>query len=189
MVSPISDKAWESINNILQERTFKKGEYFARSGRIENTFGIVSEGILKAFITDTHGNEYTKTIFTPTTFTTPVSFIGAYSALVTKTINHVDIQSITNSKIYIGDYYDWQSLYKIHPEIETWSRRMSELFVVNKEIKEFEFFQLQAKERYLLFKKRFPELELMIPQYHIANYLGITPTQLSRIRKKLQDKK
>jgi CRP-like cAMP-binding protein len=29
------------------------------------------------------------------------------------------------------------------------------------------------------------EIELEIPQYHIASYLGIIPTQLSRIRKKM----
>ncbi len=41
-----------------------------------------------------------------------------------------------------------------------------------------------ATERYALFQKEFPELENHIAQYHIASYLGITPTQLSRIRAK-----
>ncbi len=44
---------------------------------------------------------------------------------------------------------------------------------------------LNATERYVLFKKSFPNLEQKIPQYHIASYLGITATQLSRLRNKL----
>ena len=44
---------------------------------------------------------------------------------------------------------------------------------------------MDAGERYLLFRERFSTLEQLIPQYHIASYLSISPTQLSRIRHKL----
>ena len=50
---------------------------------------------------------------------------------------------------------------------------------------ELEMALLNATERYLLFKKSFPNLEQKIPQYHIASYLGVTATQLSRLRNKL----
>ena len=33
-----------------------------------------------------------------------------------------------------------------------------------------------------LLQKRYPELEQLVPSYHIASYLGITPISLSRIR-------
>jgi hypothetical protein len=42
---------------------------------------------------------------------------------------------------------------------------------------------LDASQRYVLFKKEFPTLEQLIPQFHIASYLGISATQLSRIRR------
>jgi len=37
----------------------------------------------------------------------------------------------------------------------------------------------------LKFKKDNPGIENLIPLYHIASYLNITPVQLSRIRKDL----
>ncbi len=40
-----------------------------------------------------------------------------------------------------------------------------------------------AKERYIMFKEEYADIEEEIPQYIIASYLGITPTQLSRIKK------
>jgi hypothetical protein len=43
---------------------------------------------------------------------------------------------------------------------------------------------LGADQRYTLFKEEYPNLENLIAQYHIASYLGITATQLSRIRAK-----
>ena len=44
---------------------------------------------------------------------------------------------------------------------------------------------MEAEHRYKIMQEEFPLLEVQIPQYHIASYLGITPTQLSRVRKKL----
>lgn len=44
--------------------------------------------------------------------------------------------------------------------------------------------QDDAQTRYKKFKNMYPGLNSRLSQYHIASYLGITPTHLSRIRKK-----
>jgi len=64
------------------------------------------------------------------------------------------------------------------------ARKLAEIFFVQKEQREIEIVLLDADRRYSLFQKQFPQLEQQIPQYHIASYLGVTPTQLSRIRRK-----
>ena len=46
-----------------------------------------------------------------------------------------------------------------------------------------------ATERYIHFKKLFPDLSERIPQRHIATYLGITPESLSRIRGAMKENK
>ena len=38
-------------------------------------------------------------------------------------------------------------------------------------------------------QQEFPKLDQLIPQYHIASYLGISQTQLSRIRNQIKTKK
>jgi hypothetical protein len=47
---------------------------------------------------------------------------------------------------------------------------------------------LNGTERYLKLKKQISGIENLIPQYHIASFLNITPVQLSRIRKDLLKK-
>ena len=47
---------------------------------------------------------------------------------------------------------------------------------------------LNAEQRYLIFREEFPDLEMKIPQYHIASYLGISATQLSRVRRKMAER-
>ena len=44
-----------------------------------------------------------------------------------------------------------------------------------------------ATERYIHFKKLYPEISERVPQRHIATYLGITPESLSRIRSAMKD--
>ena len=59
---------------------------------------------------------------------------------------------------------------------------------IEKEKKEIEIVLLNASQRYILFKEEFPTLEQLISQFHIASYLGISATQLSRIRRQFLTK-
>ena len=77
---------------------------------------------------------------------------------------------------------------KFH-DFERLGRKIAEFYFLEKEKKEIEMALMDATERYLLFKEQFPTLEQLIPQYHIASYLSISPTQLSRLRNKLMKKK
>ena len=49
----------------------------------------------------------------------------------------------------------------------------------------YSFISMEAKDRYMLIMKEQPELIKMAKQEHIASYLGITPSSLSRIKRSL----
>lgn len=68
-------------------------------------------------------------------------------------------------------------------DLERLRRKIAESFFVWNEKKQLEMSMLDAKERYRIFQQEYPGVEELIPQYHVASYLGISPTQLSRIRK------
>ena len=58
-------------------------------------------------------------------------------------------------------------------------------WLMAKDAREIEIVQEDATVRYQRFLIEHSSLVERLPQYHIASHLGITPTQLSRIRKKL----
>jgi hypothetical protein len=87
-------------------------------------------------------------------------------------------------KLYITYFQNINRLYDKYPHIERSARILAEYLFVKKEKREIELVTLEVKERYAIFQKEHLNLEQLIPQYHIASYLGITPTQLSRIRSK-----
>jgi CRP-like cAMP-binding protein len=84
--------------------------------------------------------------------------------------------------LLVATYQEITKLYDQHPQVERLARILAEQFFVRKEKREIELVTLEAKERYAIFQQEHPQLEQLIPQYHIASYLGVSPTQLSRIR-------
>jgi hypothetical protein len=82
-------------------------------------------------------------------------------------------------------YHEPKRLSDNNYELERLRRCIAERLFVGNEKKQLEMVLMDTTERYLIFKEQHPGLEDVIPQYHIASYLGISPTQLSRIRKNL----
>ncbi|WP_375181980.1 Crp/Fnr family transcriptional regulator [Chryseobacterium sp.] len=178
-LSPVSNESWEQFSALFTPKILKKGDYFITSGQTAKEIGFLETGVVRAFYRNNEGTEYNKHFFVNP------CFIGGYSSLITGTPNQINQQALTECKILTAKYADIQSLYKTCPDIERAARILAELFFVQKEQREIEIVLLDADKRYEIFQKDFPQLEQQIPQYHIASYLGITPTQLSRIRKKL----
>jgi len=180
-ISPIRAHTWDQIQPLFTQQTLAKGEYFVVEGKIAQKIGFLQEGIVRAFYRNRDGAEYNKHFFTPNIM------LGAFSSLVTRTPNKINQQALTDCKLLTANYADITALYDNHQDIERVSRRLAEIHFAEKEKREVDIVLLDALQRYLIFKKEYPSLEQLIPQYHIASYLGISATQLSRIRRKMTE--
>ncbi|HEU4496849.1 MAG TPA: Crp/Fnr family transcriptional regulator [Flavobacterium sp.] len=176
-IAPIQQETWIRLQKLFSGTTLKKGEYFAKEGEIASKIGFLSSGVIRAFYRNAAGSEYNKHFFIAN------SIVGAYSSLITKEPNKINQEALTDCQLFTADYKDIEKLYGRYQDFETFGRKLAEAYFVHKEQREVEIVMLDATQRYLIFQKQFPALEQLIPQYHIASYLGITPTQLSRIRK------
>lgn len=173
-----SESEIKTFTSLFSNAVLKKNEYLAIEGEYSTRFVFITKGVMRAFFRNNNGNEYNKTFFTEP------NFVGAFSSLVTKQQNLINIQCLTDCAVLIADYQQVTNLYNSFPKIERFARILAEHYFVTKETREIELVMLDASERYVIFQKKHPNLEHLIPQYHIASYLGITPTQLSRIRAK-----
>jgi len=175
-IIPFEQETLERFLGCFSEKQLKKGAVFTKKGAYAKHIAFVNTGVLRAYYSNDKGEYYNKTFFTET------DFVGAYSSLVTRQKNLIDIDCLTDCTLLVADFATITDLYASHPTIERLARLLAERFFVQKEKREIELVTLEAKDRYLIFKEEHPQLEQRIPQYHIASYLGITPTQLSRIR-------
>ena len=178
---PLSDKVLSYMSEVFVLDELKKGEYFIREGQVAKEIAFLEAGIVRAFYVNHEGKEYNKSFFSAP------SIIGSYASLISKQKNKVAQQALTDCKIWKASFYEIEKLSEEMVELQKLRRIIAENYFLSNEKKEIEMALLDAEKRYLILQKEYPGIELKIPQYHIASYLGISATQLSRIRKNMAE--
>lgn len=176
--APISDITWQGLKKISTLRELNKNDVFNSVGTIPKSFSFVCQGLLRAYITDTNGSEYNKIFFPETTFP------GAMVALLTNSESRFTIDALEPSILIEIDFRGYRQLLMEYEDLKIFHIHYLEAnWLIAKDIREVALVQESARERYQRFQYEHPKLLKRLPQYHIASHLGITPTQLSRIRK------
>ena len=175
----LSDDAKRMMGELFVHAELKKGDYFIRKGQYAKEIAFLESGILRAYYINNEGKEYNKTFFSAP------SIIGSYASLISKQKNAVAQQALTDCNIWKASFLKIEELSVGNYEIERLRRIVAERYFLSNEKKEIEMALLDADKRYLILQQEYPGIEQQIPQYHIAAYLGISATQLSRIRKNM----
>jgi CRP-like cAMP-binding protein len=157
-------------------RHYAKKDYFSFTGETNDRLGFVVDGLFCMYIENEEGTLFTKD------FIDNQRFLLATFDPVTE--NLATIQALKDSVILEARYSDIQRLFDNYPDFELLARKRTEKEVASIYERLETFALMEAKERYRLFKQKYGYLESEVPQYLVASYLGITPTQLSRIRSK-----
>ena len=95
------------------------------------------------------------------------------------------IQALEDSEIYQMEHSDVEELCSKNQKIQYFFRKITEKAFAFSQKRILSNLNKTAKERYLEFQKRYPEISKKIPQYVLASYLRMTPEFLSKIRKEI----
>ena len=95
------------------------------------------------------------------------------------------IQAIKNSEICIISKNRLEALYLSHPEYLQFGRKYAEFVSVNVMERMLSLQTKSAEERYLELLET-PNFMKMIPLKHLASYIGVTDSSLSRIRRNIE---
>ena len=178
-ISPLRQDTIQSLSQLFTPAVLEEDEFFIEERKYAKQIAFLEKGIVRAFFVNKEGKEYNKQFFVGPTL------IGAYTSLLTKQKNKIAQKTLTECKIWKAPFHEIELLYTKHHDFERLGRKIAEYYFLEKEKKEIEMALLDAEDRYLILREEFPGLEMKNPQYHIASYLGISPTQLSRVRNKM----
>ena len=171
-----SDVTLEEFSRYFSRQVFDSEAFFVREGETNGRIGFLEEGYMRSFVLSGDGEEANVRIAQPPEL---VSGVSAF-----QTPSPVSVQAIARSVVYCADWKTISQVASRHSEIKVLLNRYLSLGSLATARIMARLLRLDARERYLLFLKEFPGAIERIHHYHIASYLGITPVQLSRIRKK-----
>jgi CRP-like cAMP-binding protein len=147
---------------------YKIGEkmYFLNSGIVETTaiFGSIEKTLSFIF-----KNE----------------FFGPFASILTKEPSLIKGIAITDCTFQEFSYNEYQKLCKTSLLANQIGKGEVEKYYIKKFRREYDFLTKTKEEMYLSMLSGSPQLIQQIPLNKIANYLGILPETLSRIRKKV----
>lgn len=172
----ISNEEFETIMKLVRVVEFKKKEFIIRPKQLIAHHFFVLHGCLRSFFMDTSGKENTDT------FAVEDWYIGDYTSYFLGEQTTLFVECLEDCQLIRIDKENWESLYHKIPNLETYTRINLERSLAATQRKTINNLTLSAKERYLHFRKTYPNLEQRVKNYHIASYLGIAPESLSRVR-------
>ncbi len=182
--SPISKSSWQEFKTILHTKSVPAGTVLCKYNSHPVNVYYSKSGYGRAFSLDKEGNEFNIIIYPPH------RFMASMSALSQNFRANLEVQCLTDCDIIYFKYKELIKLVEKNDEFCKFYRKALEYYLLKLERSNIRYVTSNATERYLLLKAEAPNIEKHIAQYHIASHLGITPIQLSRIRKKvLQTKK
>ena len=164
------------VDSIHSKEILKKEDFFLRHGQKSWKIARVEKGVLRGFIIDELGNEITTHFYHENDMV-----FGNYIPNVPSSTN---IQAIEESILSIADFDEVMSYVNKNEEITEIIN--TAFYKLNTQLQSrlISLANQSSVEKYSLFLKEYPNLLNRVPHYYIANFLGITPTQLSRARKK-----
>ncbi|MBC7913970.1 MAG: Crp/Fnr family transcriptional regulator [Pyrinomonadaceae bacterium] len=179
--SPISNESWLLLKELVLFQTPKKGEILLREGQISRKIYFICKGAVRAFCADLDGNIYNKNLFLEG------SLAGSTVSSIQKTPSTFTLEALEDSVLISIDYHKYRELIFSNDDLKDfYIAYLERNWIIEKEQREVSLVLENATVRYLKFIGKHPNVDKRIPLQHIASHLGITPTQLSRIRKDLK---
>ena len=176
-----NEAEWILFTQHLSFAKLKKKHYFAESGKVCNKVGFILKGSVRYFhIKD--GEDITGY------FSFENEFLSSYKSYLTGLPGHVYIQALEDSLLITFTKKDMDEMLNdpmLAYKMERFGRLIAEHYLICYEDRVTAFVTQTPEERYLELLNTGREILQRMPQHYVANYLGITPVSLSRIRKRI----
>ena len=178
----ISDEDWQLLVPHLNIHVVKKNTLFSKEGTVCNQIGFILKGNMRHYYLKDYEEKTTYFYFENT-------FVTDYISCISGKPGSISIEALSDTKLIVFPYSVLQHLYKKSHTWEKFGRLIAEYLATGLEERMVGLLLLSPEERYeqLLNSNKQKILE-RIPQHLVANYLGITPVSLSRIRNRIQKK-
>ncbi|HVF98045.1 MAG TPA: Crp/Fnr family transcriptional regulator [Flavisolibacter sp.] len=167
---------------LFEEKELLRNQFLLQQGRVANEYFVLETGCLRAFTHNTEGEEVT------TAFYVPGSVVFEVSSFFRRIPSKEAIQVLSDSKGWVLTYEKLNHLFHAHTAFREFGRTVLVKGFASLKERMLSMINETAEQRYLTLLEKNPDIFQQASLKHIASYLGITDTSLSRIRKEVAKK-
>ncbi len=170
------------ILSAFKEVIWNKNDLIIKQGAIFNSICFITEGVIRHYTINKAGEPFT------CDFSLPGQWLTDIQSFSEKIPTNYFYQAIQPTKLFVITHQALMELYNSDPIFERCSRRIIEQTLLRISSRTEVLLHLSPEQRYLKLRKEQPELIQQVPSKYIANYLGLTPESLSRIKARSRKK-
>ena len=176
----LDNNTLERIVMLSAFRIIEKGTLLRSIGDSTDTTALVLDGMSRCYYIDGDGNDITRGFSVKGTLCMDDGMFG-YSESLT------EWETLTDTTLMFFNVGEIKQLINENDALKNTYIQLLENALKYKIYRENGFLVENASERYIHFRKMFPEICKTVKQQYIATYLGIAPESLSRIKKSLKE--
>ena len=170
------------VASIFVSKDIERNDFLLKEGKISNEYFFLEKGFMRSFAYDTDANDVS------TNFYAGVQVVFEVSSFFNRTPSKENIQAITDCSGYCINYEQLNNLFHSLPGFRDFGRSILVKGFASLKIRMLSLITETAEQRYDTLLKTNPEIFQHAALKHIATYLGITDTSLSRIQKEYAKK-
>jgi len=178
----VSQATSKEIANAFAPKDIAKNNFLLKEGRISNEYFFLENGFIRAFAHDINGNDVT------TNFYSSNQLVFEVSSFFNRGISKENYQATEDCEGWFITYEQLNNLFHSLPEFRDFGRAILVKGFSSLKMRMLSVITETAEQRYQTLLKTNPEIFQHAALKHIASYLGVTDTSLSRIRKEFQKK-
>jgi CRP-like cAMP-binding protein len=172
----------ENIADQFEPASFARNEFFVTEGKVNTHHFYLKEGFMRAFTHNPDGEEVTTSFFKKN------EHVFEANSLFTQTRSLESIQAITRCEGFLLSFEKSNQLFHTYPQFREFGRLTLVRDFTAYKRRTLSLINLTAEERYADLINTNKEIFQYAQLKHIASYLGITDTSLSRIRREFAKK-
>ncbi len=179
-VHPFSEQEWNAFAEIWSPIEAKRKEILTYSGETEKHLFFVIEGIQRIYYLDDENREAT------IVFTYAPSFGGVLDSFLIQKKSNYFYETLTPSLFLRTNYTDFETVMNQFPSVEKMVRKgLTDAFSgVLHRLVELQCYS--SEERFKSLLKRSPHILQLVPHRYLANYIGIDPTNFSKLMNRVK---
>lgn len=178
---PLTESELQLIDDHFESSQLAKKDFLLTDGKICNFIAFISDGAIRHFHVK-NGVEKTCDI----SFAN--SWVTDFQSFTLETSCIMNLQALESTTVFVIKKEKLTALYKKCSKYETFGRLMAEQVAQRATAIAMSLSSDKPEERYLKLIQDHPDIFQRVQQKYIANFLGVSPESLSRIRGRIANK-